>query len=136
MSSKHNVYWGGKYDNTDVATILSEVDVLVVPSIWYENSPLTIHEAFLAGVPVITSNIGGMAELVEDGVNGLHFQMGNAADLTRQLQRIIDDPALIAQLKNNIPPVTPIESHALKIETIYGGLLPQAPIPRAMVSQE
>ena len=136
MSSKQNVYWGGKYDNTDVATILSEVDVLVVPSIWYENSPLTIHEAFLAGVPVITSNIGGMAELVEDGVNGLHFQMGNAADLARQLQRVIDDPALIAQLQKNVPPVTPIESHALKIETIYRGLLPQAPLPRAMVSQE
>ena len=71
------------------------------------------NEAFLAGVPVITSNIGGMAELVEDGVNGLHFQMGNAADLARQLQRVIDDPALIAQLKKNVPPVTPIESHAL-----------------------
>ncbi len=136
MSSKHNVYWGGKYDNTDVATILSEVDVLVVPSIWYENSPLTIHEAFLAGVPVITSNIGGMAELVEDGVNGLHFQMGNAADLTRQLQRVIDNPAFLSKLKPNGSSVTPIESHALKIETIYRGLLPQAPRPRALVSQK
>jgi len=136
MSSKHNVYWGGKYDNTDVAKLLSEIDILVVPSIWYENSPLTIHEAFLAGVPVITSNIGGMAELVEDGANGLHFQMGNAADLTRQIQRVIDDPALLSKLKPNGSSVTPIESHALKIETIYRGLLPQAPIPRAIVSRE
>jgi len=94
------------------------------------------NEAFLAGVPVITSNIGGMAELVEDGVNGLHFQMGNAADLARQLQRVIDDPALIAQLKKNIPPVTPIGSHARKIETIYRGLLPQAPLPMTSVFQE
>ena len=42
------------------------------------------NEAFLAGVPVMTSNIGGMAELVENGVNGLHVQMGNVADLARQ----------------------------------------------------
>ena len=84
----------------------------------------------------MTFHIGGLAELVEDGVNGLHFQMGNATDLARQLQRVIADPALIAQLKKNVPPVTHIESHALKIETIYRGLLPQAPLPRAMVSQE
>ncbi len=122
MSSKHNVYWGGKYDNTDVAKLLSEIDVLVVPSIWYENSPLTIHEAFLAGVPVITSNIGGMAELVEDGVNGLHFQMGSAGDLARQLQRVIDDPGLLTKLRPNGSSVTSIESHALKIETIYRGV--------------
>ena len=85
---------------------------------------------------MITSNIGGMAELVENGVNGLHFQMGNVADLPRQLQRVIDEPALIAQLQKNVPPVTPIESHALKIETIYRGLLLQASLPRTSVSQE
>ncbi len=124
-----NVHWGGRYNNKDVAKLLSEIDVLVVPSIWYENSPLTIHEAFLAGVPVITSNVGGMAELVEDGVNGLHFQMGNVEDLTRQLQRVIDDPTLIKTLKPTDLSVTSIDSHALKIETLYRGLLAQVSMP-------
>lgn len=123
MSSNNNVYWGGKYDNKDVAKLLSEIDVLVVPSIWFENSPLTIHEAFLAGVPVITSNIGGMAELVNHEVNGLHFHVGNAKDLARQMQRIIDEPGLISTLKPSGSSVTPLEHHALKIETIYKSLL-------------
>lgn len=136
LCSKNNVHWGGKYENHEVATLLAEIDVLVVPSIWYENSPLTIHEAFLAGVPVIASNVGGMAELVKDGINGLHFRMGDAGDLQRQLQRVIDDPELIARLKQNVPFVTPIENHALRIETIYRSLLRQAPMPKTVVSQE
>lgn len=127
MSSKQNVYWGGKYENQEVAKLLTEIDVLVVPSIWNENSPLTIHEAFLAGIPVITSNIGGMAELVEDEVNGLHFEMGNAKDLMRQLQRVIDDPALLLRLKPNGSSVTLLENHVLKIETLYRGLLSRTP---------
>ena len=50
----------GRYDNKDVGRILSEMDVLVVPSLWWENSPITIHEAFLTRTPVITAGIGGM----------------------------------------------------------------------------
>ena len=48
--------------------------MLVVPSIWWENSPLTIHEAFLAGIPVITANAGGMAEFVRQEISGLLFR--------------------------------------------------------------
>lgn len=123
LCSKNTVYWGGKYKNVEVAKLLAEIDVLVVPSIWYENSPLTIHEAFLARVPVIASNIGGMAELVKDEVNGLHFQVGNASDLVRQMERVIEDPSLLLTLKPNDSSVTHMEQHGLKIETIYKGLL-------------
>jgi len=108
---------------------LSEIDVLVVPSIWYENSPLTIHEAFLAGVPVITSNIGGMAELVRDEVNGLHFQVGNAEDLARKMLRVVENPSLLSTLKPNDSLVTKIEQHALKIETIYNHCCSKQPNP-------
>jgi len=48
----------GGFDNKDISRVLSKIDVLVVPSIWFENSPLVIHEAFLAGVPVIAASIG------------------------------------------------------------------------------
>ena len=57
---------------------LSRVDVLVLPSVWLENSPLVIKEAFAAGVPVVTSDLGGMAELVRRDVDGLLFEPGNA----------------------------------------------------------
>jgi len=123
LGNEDNVLWLGEYDNRDIAAILSEIDVLVVPSIWHENSPLTIHEAFMAGVPVMTSNIGGMAELVQDGSNGLLFQVGDSKDLAKKMQRVIDSPGLIKRLRKNIKPVIPIENHAFKIREMYRNLL-------------
>ena len=109
--------------NTDIAKMLSETDVIVVPSIWYENSPLTIHEAFMAHIPVITANIGGMAELVQDGINGLLFQVGDPKDLARKMQKVIDDPRLIERLSSRIDSVIPMENHVLEIRKIYRTLV-------------
>ena len=63
-------------------------DFVVVPSIWWENSPIVIQEALAVGRPVICSNIGGMAEKVSPGVAGLHFQVGDAADLARTMYEV------------------------------------------------
>ncbi len=116
----------GPYDNKDVGTILSAIDVLVVPSIWYENSPLTIHEAYLAGVPVIASDIGGMAEYVREGAGGLNFKVGDDEDLYRQIKRLIDDPALLERMREGIPVVKDIEENAREMEEIYAELLAPA----------
>ena len=62
---------------------MAEIDWVVVPSIWWENSPLVIQEAFLHGRPVICSDIGGMAEKVRHGVDGLHFRVGDDAQPRR-----------------------------------------------------
>ena len=67
------------------------MDVVVVPSIWPENSPFVIHEAFLAGVPVVASRIGGIPELVEDGRNGLLFPVGDADRLASLIIRCYQD---------------------------------------------
>jgi glycosyltransferase involved in cell wall biosynthesis len=123
LSQRENVVWCGEYEHAEIGRVLSEIDVLVVPSIWHENSPLTIHEAFLAGVPVMTANIGGMAELVQDGVNGLLFEVDNVQDLARRMQTVIDDRTLIEKLKRNLGPVIPIEQHAATIEELYGRVL-------------
>ncbi len=64
-----------------VQDALARTDLLVVPSLWPENSPLTVHEAALAGVPVLGSRIGGIAEYVQEGVTGLLFAPGNANEL-------------------------------------------------------
>ena len=74
-----------------MAAVLHDVDVLVVPSMWIENAPFIIREAFAAGVPVIASNLGGMAEMVKDGVDGLLFPPGDAVSLGGCLRRLIEE---------------------------------------------
>ena len=110
---------GQRYDPESVPDLLAAADVLVVPSIWYENSPLTIHEAFLAGVPVVASGHGGMKELVRDGVNGLNFKPADAGSLRRTLNRLIEDRALLAKLREGIPAVKSIEDNASELEGLY-----------------
>ena len=73
---------------------LARLDALVLPSVWLENSPLAIEEAFAGGVPVIASDLGGMAESVRHEVDGLRFPAGDADALSRCLRRLIDEPGL------------------------------------------
>ena len=113
----------GRYENRDVGRILSEIDVLVVPSLWWENSPITIHEAFLAGVPVVASDQGGMAELVQDGKNGFLFKIGDAADLARVLLRFVADPALVTKLRPRRESIRDIREDALWTEDQYRRLI-------------
>ena len=109
----------GGYQHTQISNILAGIDVLVVPSIWHENSPLTLHEAFLARTPVIASDLGGMAELIQDGVNGLLFKAEDAADLREKIEMVVRRPDLIAKLSANIGPVKTIEENAIEVEGIY-----------------
>lgn len=96
----NNVVWMGEIHGTQVWQALADLDVVVVPSRWVENSPNTILEAQAVGVPVIGSNLGGVAELVQHERNGLVFQVDDARDLARQLQRLLDEPALLSRLRN------------------------------------
>jgi glycosyltransferase involved in cell wall biosynthesis len=118
-----NVRLLGRYENKDVGRILSEMDVLVVPSLWWENSPITIHEAFLAGVPVIASNQGGMAELVQHGKNGALFRIGDAADLARVLLQFVADRSLAARLRPRRESIRDIREDALWTEGQYRRLI-------------
>src|SRR5262249_19818009 len=61
LLSKPHVTVHGAIPHNQVPAALAELDVLVLPSVWLENSPLVIREAFAAGVPVVTSRLGGMA---------------------------------------------------------------------------
>jgi len=109
----------GRVDGEDIGSALSELDVLVVPSLWYENSPLVIQEAFAAKVPVIASDLGALAEKVHHGLNGLLFPPGDAASLRELLQRLIEEPAILERLRVNIRPVKSMAEHAKEIEALY-----------------
>ncbi|HEX5069596.1 MAG TPA: glycosyltransferase [Vicinamibacterales bacterium] len=117
------VTFHGAYDNRNIGAVLSSLDVVVVPSLWYENSPLTIQEAFIAGVPVITADQGGMAELVRHDVNGLLFRLGDREHLRAALRRVADEPALLERLRRNIPDVPDIARQAGLVRTYYEGVL-------------
>jgi glycosyltransferase involved in cell wall biosynthesis len=114
-----NVHFMGTFPQSEMYKVYSEIDALIVPSIWYENCPTVIREAFATGTPVITSGIGGMAEAVRDGVDGFHFAVGNPLDLAEKLQRLINQPALLRNFQANIklPPTT--ETVSDQIEIIY-----------------
>jgi glycosyltransferase involved in cell wall biosynthesis len=109
----------GFLSHADVPAALASMDVLVVPSIWPENSPLVIHEAFLAGVPVIASNIGGVPELVTNEVNGLLFRAGDADDLCRVLMRVVSQPDLLRKLRDGIPAVRSIDADVQELRAMY-----------------
>jgi glycosyltransferase involved in cell wall biosynthesis len=94
--------WVGPYEQTELAQRMSKVDWVVVPSIWWENSPLVIQEAFVNGKPVICAGIGGMAEKVRDGVDGLHFEVRNPLDLADVLIRAVLEQGLCDRLRGNI----------------------------------
>ena len=109
----------GRVGDAEKQSAFEGMDTLIVPSIVYENAPLTINEAFMFKVPVITSNIGGMAENVADGMNGLHFKVGNAVDLRKKIRFLIDNPSELERLRSNIPEVKSIVTNALEIEDMY-----------------
>jgi glycosyltransferase involved in cell wall biosynthesis/MoaA/NifB/PqqE/SkfB family radical SAM enzyme len=120
------IEWLPEYRNQDIVyDVFNHVDAIVVPSIWAENSPLVIHEALQARVPVVTADVGGMAEYVQHEVNGLLFRHRNAESMAAMMQRLADDPALAVRLgargytqseSGNIPS---IETHVQQIESIY-----------------
>jgi glycosyltransferase involved in cell wall biosynthesis len=119
------VQFHGRFENHKVAQIMSGLDLVVVPSIWYENSPLAILEAHAAGAPVVTAALGGMAELVRDGVDGLHFAAADATDLARQLQRLLDEPGLLPALRGGVVMPRDIDDEMRQISAIYRQLVQQ-----------
>lgn len=132
-SGVQGISFQGRFAPDQLGKVLSQVDVVLVPSLWYENNPLVIQTAFAAGRPVIATNLGGMSSLVQHEVNGLLFERDNVADLSRQMQRIIQEPALLARLRSGIPPVKAIGQDVHEVAAIYGQFKGQKrPLQRLM----
>src|SRR5207247_9820483 len=82
----------GAFDHDRVADVYAQIDVLVVPSLWLENSPLVIHEALMAGIPVVGARIGGISGLVDDGRTRLLYDPASPAELEAVLRFLIEHP--------------------------------------------
>lgn len=119
-SLESHVLLHGSYRPEDAVKLMSSVDWLIVPSIWWENSPLVIQEAFAAHRPVICSGIGGMAEKVRHEVDGLHFRVGDPVDLADTMIRACTEPGLHQRLTEGILPVHPMRASARAHLELYG----------------
>ena len=115
----HRVSLRGPYARADQASLIAEVDWVVVPSIWWENAPLVIQEAFQHGRPAIVSDIGGMAEAVRRGVDGLHFRVGDPTSLAATMRRAMTEPGIFQRFAENIPSVPTIAETAGAYRRLY-----------------
>jgi glycosyltransferase involved in cell wall biosynthesis len=120
---EHIVTFQGSFERARLGEVLSTLDVLVVPSIWHENNPRVIQEAFAAKIPVIASDVDGISEFVTHEKNGLLFSRDNIEDLRKNLRRLLDEPELLAQLRVGIPPVKSMEQEVTELLGVYHRLL-------------
>jgi glycosyltransferase involved in cell wall biosynthesis len=126
-----NVTLAGSYEHEELPKLIADIGWVIVPSLWWENSPLVIQEAFLHGRPVICSDIGGMAEKVSDGVNGLHFRVGDPISLARTIRRAVTTPGLWEKLRAGIPDVYSMELHTKSLLSTYHALRDRRRVERA-----
>lgn len=116
------VSFRGTFQRGERAAVMATFDVLVVPSLWYD-FPLVIQDAMAAGAPVVATNLGGMAEAVSHGDNGLLFEPGDAVTLAAHLARLVREPDLVEQLRRAIPPVKTIQANVDELTGVYAALL-------------
>ena len=109
----------GKLNRQEVWEMLAQLDIVVVPSLWYETFCFVVSEAFAMGVPVITNDLGVLGERVRHGVDGLLVAPGNVAQLAQALQTLHNDLALRQRLRQNILPVGTIAEHTAVIAQLY-----------------
>ena len=117
------VHVHGAFAAGEAARVLAPLDVLVVPSIWYENAPLVISEARASGVPVLTSRLGGMMEMVEDGNDGLLFTPGDPDDLARSLEALATDRDRLLDLTRSCRLPRTLEDDAGALRELYQSLM-------------
>lgn len=121
----------GPYEAKELTALMHNIDFVVVPSIWWENSPMVIQEAFMHKKPVICSNIGGMAEKVVDRSNGLHFSARSAFDLAEKIKLVCNERGLHKELANQITEPLSIEGCAAAHLKLYQSVTEAAEIAQA-----
>src|SRR5205807_645444 len=94
-----SIEWLGRQRPEAVHALLGAARFLVLPSRCHENFPRVVVEAFAKGTPVIASNLGAMAEVMEHGRTGLLFEPGNASDLSAKVQRLLADPLELRRMR-------------------------------------
>lgn len=119
LATHPNIRFAGPVDPRHVGDVLRQVDCLVVPSLWYENSPLVIQEAFGVGTPVVASRLGALAEKVREGKAGRLFNPGSVEDLAEVLQELSEAPETLAAMARETIPAPAMDLHAASLLRLY-----------------
>ena len=118
-SPRHSITLHGAYDPREVPQILKNLDILVVPSLWWEAFCLTLREGLLAGIPVVASDHGAMREALDGERDGLLFRTGDPRDLKDRLESLLDDSRLWARYANRGAVVKGPKTHVQEMEALY-----------------
>jgi len=114
---KHNI------PHSDFLKMLVNYDACLVPSLCLETGPLIVLEAFAAGIPVVGSHLGGIAELVQDGIDGLLFEPGNSDQLAAVIEELVESKFLLEKLKANVNHPKTMSALAQDILHLYQSLV-------------
>ncbi len=120
----------GTFPNAEIGKVIAGVHVLVVPSLWYENTPLVVYSSLAAKRPVIASDFPGLSETITHDANGLIFAPGDFTALAAQLKRLLDEPALLGTLSGNCRPPKSTVTYVDELLELYANGLPNAPQDR------
>ncbi|MDD1711071.1 MAG: glycosyltransferase family 4 protein [Methanoregulaceae archaeon] len=109
----------GRYRHEDLPSILGSLDVVVIPSLWWENSPLVLLTALACGVPAIVSDLGGLTEYVQNDLNGYAFKAGDVNALAAVIRKIASSPSTLQELRARLTYPARIEEEAVMYENLY-----------------
>gem|GEM_PF-3607217 len=118
-----SIKWVGGCSQQQLPSYLSDIDVLILPTVTNEMAPLVILEAFAFGIPVIGSDCTGISSMVEHGRTGLLFEQGQVSELTNQLRRIVNNPELVIEFSKNIGSVRSLDDVGRDMLDIYQEIL-------------
>ena len=116
---RDRVTFRGPYDHDELPRLMEDLHWAIIPSIWWENSPLVIQEAFFHRRPIICSDVGGMAEKVRDGIDGIHFRAGDAWSLARTIERATGSARLWQKLRDGIREPYAMDDHVERLLELY-----------------
>jgi len=121
--SDERISFCGTFPNYEIGKVFSSMDALVVPSMWYENTPSVIYSAQAAGCPVIVSDLEGMTEVIHHEDNGLAFQAGNASALAQTILRLDKDRSLLETMSRRARKPRSTQDYAQQINSAYQEIL-------------
>lgn len=126
LAQGHAVRFLGTFEQHRTREILDTMDLLVIPSRWYENSPLVLLNALASHTPVLVSNVEGLTEFIDEGVDGFSFDRGSVPSIEQSLRRFIEDPALAGRMSNDTDFDRDTRAMADDVIALYHTVLPEA----------